>query len=169
MKYIRLLSTLYKIIMIGEEGSKRRYKMTKVLLMVFLLLVSLTFAQPNNGSDQTQPGNQTISLLLNQLLDLISILQTLIFVIILILILDIVLSVLMFLRISRVERTFPQMIEALISQKGKEAVKSEARIVEEVTKPTLSPIESKICPHCGAELPLGEIHVLCPFCGRRLR
>ena len=77
----------------------------------------------------------------------------------------------MFLKINRVERTFPQIVETLISQRGREVAKSEAKVVveEEVTKPVLTPIESKVCPHCGAELPLGEIHVLCPFCGRRIR
>jgi len=28
--------------------------------------------------------------------------------------------------------------------------------------------KQKVCPHCGMELPLGDVHAICPFCGRRI-
>ena len=30
-------------------------------------------------------------------------------------------------------------------------------------------LSSRLCPHCGMELPLGDVHVICPYCGRRIR
>jgi len=33
-----------------------------------------------------------------------------------------------------------------------------------------APLASKkTCPYCGGDLPLGDIHIFCPHCGRKLR
>jgi len=33
-----------------------------------------------------------------------------------------------------------------------------------------APLTSKkTCPYCGGDLPLGDIHIFCPHCGRKLR
>ena len=38
-------------------------------------------------------------------------------------------------------------------------------------KPTRPPIRTplKRCPYCGGVLPLGDVHVFCPHCGKRLK
>jgi len=41
---------------------------------------------------------------------------------------------------------------------GKEEEKTEAPLTSK-----------KTCPYCGGDLPLGDIHIFCPHCGRKLR
>lgn len=38
----------------------------------------------------------------------------------------------------------------------------------------LAPVQAvaapvKLCPHCGRELPFGDLHIICPFCGSPLK
>ncbi|RLE82201.1 MAG: hypothetical protein DRJ52_02580 [Thermoprotei archaeon] len=39
----------------------------------------------------------------------------------------------------------------------------------EEVRPKPPVASKKVCPYCGGELPLGDIHIFCPHCGRKLR
>lgn len=39
--------------------------------------------------------------------------------------------------------------------------------VPQTTQPRQA--SAKVCPNCGRELPFGDLHLICPFCGAQLR
>ncbi|QOJ78279.1 hypothetical protein IG193_05785 [Infirmifilum lucidum] len=43
------------------------------------------------------------------------------------------------------------------------------RVMEPQPSPFAERQESKRCPNCGRELPYGDLHVICPFCGTPLK
>ncbi len=43
------------------------------------------------------------------------------------------------------------------------------QVMEPQTSPFTEGQESKRCPNCGRELPYGDLHVICPFCGTPLK